>query len=265
VSFDDHYSQATLFYRSMTAVEQTHIVEAYTFELGKVYEQLIKERVLGVLANIDAELCARVAAGLGLPAPAGNPAENVTPSPALSQVVDTPGPIAGRKIAVVADAGSDLAGIGKLRTTMDALGVTVLVLAPAGGVLGKGRKALAVDRTILTTRSIEFDAIVIAGGTTPSGALEQAILLQEAYRHCKALAAWGDGEAILSGAGIPLDGPGIAVADTVDKAFTASLTTALGLHRAWDRGDLVPASAVPPKSPAGGNQAAKNTKNEPVR
>ena len=35
-SFDDHFSQATLFYRSLTAVEQAHIVEAFTFELGKV-------------------------------------------------------------------------------------------------------------------------------------------------------------------------------------------------------------------------------------
>src|SRR6202012_2062224 len=71
VSFDDHFSQATLFYRSMTELEQTHIVAAYTFELGKVYEQSIKQRALGVLANIDAELCAQVAAGLGLPAPSG--------------------------------------------------------------------------------------------------------------------------------------------------------------------------------------------------
>ena len=36
ISFDDHFTQATLFYRSMTPVEQSHIVEAYTFELGKV-------------------------------------------------------------------------------------------------------------------------------------------------------------------------------------------------------------------------------------
>ena len=49
------------------------LVEAFTFELGKVYEQRIKERELTVLANVDADLCAQVAAGLGLPAPAGSP------------------------------------------------------------------------------------------------------------------------------------------------------------------------------------------------
>ena len=45
-SFDDHYSQVRLFWRSMTPVEQDHIVQAYTFELGKCYEQVIKERQL---------------------------------------------------------------------------------------------------------------------------------------------------------------------------------------------------------------------------
>ncbi len=45
-SFDDHFSQATMFYRSLSPIEQTHIVEAFTFELGKVYEQAIKEREL---------------------------------------------------------------------------------------------------------------------------------------------------------------------------------------------------------------------------
>ena len=78
VSFDDHFSQPTMFYRSLSPLEQAHVVEAFTFELGKVYEQSIKERELQVLANVDADLCAQVAAGLGLPAPKGNPAKDVT-------------------------------------------------------------------------------------------------------------------------------------------------------------------------------------------
>jgi catalase len=63
------------------------VVEANTFELGKVYQQEIKQRELAVLSNVDAELCARVAAGLGLPAPEGTPTTDVILSPALSQVV----------------------------------------------------------------------------------------------------------------------------------------------------------------------------------
>ena len=122
VSFDDHFSQATLFFRSLTPVEQSHMVEAFTFELGKVFRQEIKERELTVLADVDADLCAQVAAGLGLPAPKGSPARSVTASPALSQIVDKPGPIDGRKVGVIADAGADLVGIAKLRRALAKLG-----------------------------------------------------------------------------------------------------------------------------------------------
>ncbi len=91
-SFDDHFSQATLFYRSLTPIEQLHVVEAFTFELGKVNEPEIRARELAVLANVDADLCALIAAGLGLAAPEGSPAADVATSPALSQIVDVPGP-----------------------------------------------------------------------------------------------------------------------------------------------------------------------------
>jgi len=248
VSFDDHFTHATLFYRSMTAIEQLHIVEAFTFELGKCYEQAIKERELEVLANVDADLCAQVAAGLGLPAPKGSPAEDVVPSPALSQFAVVPGPIAGRKIGVVADAGADLAGIAKLRKTMDKLGATVHVIAPVGGTLKRGRQRVTVERTFLTVRSIEFDAILVADGTTPTGDLKLVLLLQEAYRHCKPVGAWGSGELMLGSAGIPDDGPGVLVAGAPDKSFSGALTTALGLHRVWERAPDVMASAVPPAS-----------------
>src|SRR4051812_41916101 len=60
-SFDDHYSQPRLFFRSLTPVEQDHVIQAYTFELGKCYEKPVRERQLLALANIDASLCAAVA------------------------------------------------------------------------------------------------------------------------------------------------------------------------------------------------------------
>jgi catalase len=247
-SFDDHFSQATMFYRSLSPIEQAHVVEAFTFELGKVYEQAIKERELQVLANVDTDLCEQVAAGLGLPAPKGSPAEDVTVSPALVQILAEPGPIAGRKIGIIADAGSDLAGVAKLVKATAALGVTALVIAPVGGVLKSGRRSVTVDRTLATTRSIEFDALVIAAGTTPIPDIKLVVLLQEAFRHCKAIAAWGDGVALLEVARIPAKGPGLAVADEADKDFVTTLAAALGLHRAWDRAAKVMASAVPPAS-----------------
>ena len=46
------------------------------------------------------------------------------------------------------------------------------------------------------------------------------------------MAAWGDGGAVLKSARISSRDPGVEVAEEMDKAFTANLAAALGLHRA---------------------------------
>ncbi|MFC0623649.1 catalase [Kribbella deserti] len=238
-SFADHFSQATLFYASMTEIERAHIIEAFTFELGKCYEQPIRERMLGVLANVDTELCTAVAAGLGLPAPKGMPAADVVPSPALSQIVTVPGPIAGRVIGVVAADGADLPGISKLRRSVEAQGAVLRLVAPFGGTIRRARSTLTVERTFLTTRSIEYDAILVAAGNPSLQDLKLTVLLGEMFRHCKVIGAWGDGDQVLTAAGIDTTAPGILLSETIAKPYTTELFAALGLHRAWDR--LTPA------------------------
>ena len=118
-----------------------------------------------------------------------------------------------------------------LEKAMAKLGVTVLVIAPIGGVLGAGAKATIVKRTAATARSIEFDALLVAGGTSVTGDIKQTILLHEVFRQCKAIGAWGEGAAVLQAAGIDVSGPGVLVGAAVDKTFTDSLVLALGLHR----------------------------------
>jgi len=68
-SFFDHFSQATLFFNSQSKPEKKHIVDAFTFELGKVERVKIRERMIGLLTQVDQSLAAKVAGGLGLPVP----------------------------------------------------------------------------------------------------------------------------------------------------------------------------------------------------
>src|SRR4029077_7799222 len=67
--FFDHFSQATLFWNSQSAPEQDHIVQAFRFELGKLDILAIRERMLGMLAEVDRSLAGRVAQGLGMAVP----------------------------------------------------------------------------------------------------------------------------------------------------------------------------------------------------
>lgn len=245
-SFDDHFSQAGMFYASLSPVEQTHVTEAYTFELGKCYERDVRERALLVLAKIDTELCEKVAQGLGLPVPDEKPVQHLPPSPALAQVKGESFPIAGRQVGVVAGPDADLAGIAALRAALEAEGAQVKIIAPYGGTLGTGKNAQTVERTNVTARSVEFDAIVVAGGAPSDGDIKAVVLLQEAFRQLKPFAAWGDGADVLTAAGIDLDGPGVLTARSATKKLTGDLVTAMKKHRVWARADLVTASAVPP-------------------
>ncbi|MBV1956900.1 MULTISPECIES: catalase [Streptomyces] len=252
-SFDDHFTQPRLFWLSMTPVEREHIVAAYTFELGKCYEQAIKERALKVLARIDTELCEQVATGLGLPAPAaGEPLADPSPSPALSQVGQT-WPPDGRIVGIVADAEADLAGVRSLRESLLESGMVPLVIAPAGGKLGTGADAVTVQRTFATARSVEFDAVVLAGapargadalgsrdakaGDAQSSAATDPrllLLVSEAYRHGKAIGAWNGGEQVLTAAGCPLTAPGVVTGDGATQVLD-EVTGLLGAHRVWER------------------------------
>jgi hypothetical protein len=66
--FFDHFSQATLFYNSQSETEKGHIVQALRFELGKVEIPAIRERMVGMLVNVDrtlAELVAETRNSLG--------------------------------------------------------------------------------------------------------------------------------------------------------------------------------------------------------
>src|SRR5690606_20802288 len=68
-SFKDFYSQATLFWNSMTPPERRHIVAAFRFELGKVGRRPIRQGVVEHLNEVDHELATLVAEGVGVEAP----------------------------------------------------------------------------------------------------------------------------------------------------------------------------------------------------
>ncbi len=102
-SFQDYYSQARMFWKRMSSVEADHIVAAFAFELGKVEVREIRSGVVDELNRVDHGLAGRVAAKLGLSAPAEEPVDDTMPaSAALSQLNAATGGIAARKIAMLA-------------------------------------------------------------------------------------------------------------------------------------------------------------------
>lgn len=188
VSFEDHFTQAAMFYRSLTETEQQHIISAYTFELTKCYEEPIRQRAVDVLAQVDRGLADSVAEGLGLQVSKDVPAEvgSVDTSAALSQLGKSY-PVDGRKVAIlVSDDTSAEAVQPAVHAIVDA-GMAPLVTASTAGTLAAGdgnAKEVPVSRTYTAARSIEFDAaVIVALPDTP----ETNTLVEELTQHFKAI------------------------------------------------------------------------------
>ena len=248
LSFEDHFTQATMFWNSMSSTERDHIVSAFSFELGKCVDPDVRATVLANLANVDAQLCGRIAANLGTDAPGGKPASDAGSSAALSQLPAEPGPVAGRVVGVLVDEGVDDAGVETLRVALEAAGVAVYVVAPSGGSVAGKSQPVPVDRTRLTTQSVQYDALVVAGGSWARLGTDpyMTLNLAEAFRHHKVLAGWAEGQTALEGIGATSDMPGVVMADKVDKAFAKRVLQALGWHRHWDRVPPAPPGNEPP-------------------
>jgi catalase len=200
-SFADHYSQARLFYLSVTAQERRHIGKALTFELGKVDIPEIRRRMLGHLDVIDANLGTTVADGLGMAGEAIKATAAVSPielkpSPALRLYGKYEPTLNGRKVGVLLAAGFDA----KLKKAVVAAikkeGAKAAIIAlKVGGVEDAGHAKHAADMALNGSPSVLFDAIVVLAGPDGDKRLTEnpdAIgFMMDASRHLKAIGLSG--------------------------------------------------------------------------
>lgn len=262
-SFNDHFSQATLFYKSLSKPEQEHLVAALEFEVSKVERKEIRERVVNqILVNIDLEIAQRVARAVGVAPPkAGKPSKAaagkktktaVETSPALSLENTPKDSIKTRKIAaLVADgfAGKELAHV---RKTLEGLGAMVEVVGPTlSPVTSMEGEQVSPLKTYLTASSVLYDAVYVPGGEKSVAALKRVPLavdfVREAFNHCKPLALSGEAGMLLDAAGVSqlapppptkgVDGAQGVVRSvkTETKGFTQLFASAIAAHRHWAR------------------------------
>jgi hypothetical protein len=215
-SFFDHFSQATLFYRSQSEPEQAHIVNALRFELGKVDTPAIQERMLYLLSYIDHDLANRVADGLGISVPTK---------------LDAP-----LNMSVPAD--GDIAQYQPKRVTQ---------------AVGRS-PALSMAQTLKGTIQTRKIAVLAADGVDSVAALlheaDALHFVREAHKHCKAIAATGAGVELIRAAqldtstsiGSDTDAQQVIVDEGVvigQEAQTANVATAfitaIAQHRHWSR------------------------------
>jgi catalase len=253
--FADHYSQATLFWRSQSEVEKRHIIRAFRFELTKVQTAAVRARIVSMLANVADELAQGVAEGIGIEVPepmprvqARKPRIEVETSKALSLFARPgSGSIATRRVAIlVADGVDGEAALGLHEGLLKAGAVPRFVGVRLGEVKTEGDEALEVEVTLETGPSVLYDAVAVPGGREAMAKLANAghavEFIKDAYRHCKPLLGVGAGATLLDSAGaaegLPSgeSDPGVLLFDEGQTAAALkAFTAAIAAHRHFAR------------------------------
>ena len=203
--FNEHYNQAQLFYNSLTEYEKAHIVSAISFELSHCDDPVVYESYTKVLNNVDFELTKKVAEKVGgvMPDAPARP-NHGKKSASLSQLYYKPKEptIKSRRIAILLGDGYDLAEVEGLRAAIKAGSATSWVIGPRRGrVYPKGVKGGDVgvwaDHHFEGQRSTMFDAVIVPSGEHAGTLMKMGRAvhwIREAFGHCKAIGALGEGE-----------------------------------------------------------------------
>ncbi|MDW0115017.1 catalase [Sporosarcina saromensis] len=236
-SFKDHFSQAKLFWNSMSKTEKKHIVDAFSFEVGKVKNKEIRQQVVDMFANVDVGLATAVAEAVGAEFPTDVEESQVTEtSPALSQLTTAKLPNT-RKVAVLIGKGFDGEEVESVVNACVEAGMTVDVVSDKFGVVyGKNDLAVEVDETFLTVHSTLYDAIYVVGGEADNMkkfTMDTVEFINEAYKHYKPIAVASTGKTFFEASDAE-EGPGVIIGEDSSK-FGKAFVDAVAAHRHWDR------------------------------
>ena len=276
-SFKDYFTQAKLFFDSMSEVEKKHILDAFHFELGKVEIKEVRQRMVYMMANVDRQLANDIAKGIGVEPPTDEEkikevAKDALPrltgkksidrSPALSQENLKGTSIKGRKIAVLLDEGFDEESLNKVKNMlMNEGAMTEIVSKFHGKILGNNGGAIETDKSHITTASVLYDGLFIPGGQKSVDAMmmqgDVIQFINEMYKHSKPIAASGEAVSLFQKANIvgarltgnsegTVSHMGVVTVSAMEKLvdFVEQFKTAILQHRHWDREkykDQVPA------------------------
>nr|WP_221434228.1 catalase [Geomicrobium halophilum] len=235
-SFKDHFSQSSLFWNSMSPAEKQHIIDAFSFELGKVKSKDVRQKVVDMFANVNMEMTTAFAVNIGANPPQQGGEEVTKSSPALSQQ-NTPKKAMSRKAAVLVTEGFDGAKVKAMVEALQAAGVQAAILSDKLGVItGADSSKVEAKHTFLTDGSVAFDAVYVDGGKHASQAFEKEAtkFMHEAFMHYKPIAVTNDGGKWLENEKLD-NAQGVIIGKDKNNDFTTSFVEAIAVHRHWDR------------------------------
>jgi catalase len=234
-SFKDHFSQATLFWNSMSEPEKEHMINAFSFELGKVMSESVRQQVVDMFAHVNLDLAKGFAEAIGAKIPEGPGSKVTKSSPALSQENTIKKPHT-RKVGVIVSNQFDGAEVSTVIDNLKEEGLQPEIISNRLGVLkGVDGKELEVDHTFLTCDSVLFDSLYVAGGKVVDKKFKDdtVYFVKEAFAHFKPIGATHEGAQLLEEIGVN-NASGVVTGEDM-KTFTSEFINAVSAHRHWNR------------------------------
>ncbi|MGP4072145.1 catalase [Piscibacillus sp. B03] len=201
-SFNDHFSQARLFWNSMSPAEKKHIIKAFHFEVGSVKDKTIRQKVVDMFNQVDGDLAKEVAKGIGAQPPTKKNTVAITDtSPALSQenTIKTP---QTRKVAVIVDEGFNYNELKQVLVSFQKQGVHHEIisktLSPVNSADGN---QVEPHKSFANSHSVMYDALYIPGGQhieMLAGYKETKDFVNDTYAHAKPIGATNEAIQLLS-------------------------------------------------------------------
>ncbi|MHC8517472.1 catalase [Sporosarcina sp. ITBMC105] len=234
-SFKDHFSQARLFWNSMTPVEKQHIMNAFIFEVSKVQSKSVRQQVVDMFVHVDKELATTLADAVGVNRPTGEQVNVTASSPALSQE-NTPKYPYTLKVGVLIGEGFNGSEVKSVVNSLLDAGVTVDIVGEKLGTLtGADGIQVVVNQSLVSTAPSLFDSLYIVGGKADNQKKFESQLINYinvAYSQYKPIGVASTGMPIFSKSDAK-PGPGIVFATEND--FAEDYIQAITQQRFWDR------------------------------
>lgn len=235
-SFEDYYSQARVFWNSLAPAERKDLIDSFSFHLGGVKSEKIREMNVEMWANIDKEMAGLIANNIGVKPPKNNHVEVDKSYPSLSQL-NTPHLAMTQKVGVLVGEAFDGAEVKSTLDTLIEKGVIVEIVAETlNSVTGKDGTMLKPDKTFLNVHPSMYDAIYVVGGSSENQEkLDETLydFIRTQYNHLKPIGISASKDSYMTD--IAKSNPIGVVSPTDNLNFAEQFAEAISQHRFWER------------------------------
>lgn len=235
-SFTDYYTQARIFWNSLSTPEKQDLIESFSFHLGSVRSQDIREKNVEMWANVDEGMAATIADNIGVARPTNKQVKAEKSYPSLSQST-TPSNAATRKVAVIVGENFHSEQLQEmLKQLLDHDVMLDIISATLQEQVGDNGATVQPNKTFTTAHPALYDALYVVGGQAKNqkqfdGYVEEYIASH--YKYLKPIAIAGGQEHYLENF-VSETAPGIVLGANNTK-FAEQFLENIAKGRFWER------------------------------